>query len=77
MKEILRTNDIIRLNWAQNLLSEHNIEVFHLDKHMATLEGSISAIQQRLMVHDDDFNYANEILKNALKELEDSYNNDD
>ncbi|MBK67225.1 MAG: hypothetical protein CMP22_03735 [Rickettsiales bacterium] len=69
MKEILRSNDIIRLTWAKNLLEEHDIQAFHLDYNMAMAEGSISAIQQRLMVIEEDYEQAKSLLDKAIEEL--------
>ncbi|HSF93914.1 MAG TPA: DUF2007 domain-containing protein [Thermohalobaculum sp.] len=55
MREILRTNDLVRLSWFQALLSERSINSVVLDSHTSVLEGSVSAIPRRLMVREDDF----------------------
>jgi hypothetical protein len=62
MKEILRTNDPVLLSWAEALLTDARIETIQLDAHTAALEGSISAIQRRLMVADDDYASARRLL---------------
>jgi hypothetical protein len=54
MKELLRTNDPVRLSWLQALLSDSGIESLVLDQHTSLVEGSIGAIPRRLMVTDDD-----------------------
>ncbi len=54
MKEILRTNDPVLISVAQSLLKQAGIEVLVFDGHAALAEGSIGAIQRRLMVLDDD-----------------------
>ncbi|MFD1880163.1 DUF2007 domain-containing protein [Paracoccus pacificus] len=54
MKELLRSNDPVTLSIATSILRGEGIEVFHLDQHASILEGSIGAIQQRLMVADRD-----------------------
>ena len=54
MKELLRTNDAVLLSWAQAVLADCGIRAVVLDTHTAILEGSIAAIQRRLMVADDD-----------------------
>ena len=54
MKEILRTNDPVLLSLAQSLLKEAGIEALVFDGHAAIAEGSIGAIQRRLMVIDED-----------------------
>lgn len=54
MKEIMRTNDVVRLSWISALLSDAGIECLVLDAHTSILEGSVGAIPRRLMVADDD-----------------------
>ena len=54
MKELLRTNDLVRLSWLQALLSDAGIESVVLDQNTATVEGSIAALQRRLMVREQD-----------------------
>ncbi len=58
MRELLRTNDVVHLSWATALLHEAGIEAIVLDTHTSVLEGSVSAIQRRLMVHEDDYSRA-------------------
>ena len=50
MKELFRTNDPVRLSWAQALLAAAGIEAVVLDTHTSIIEGSIGAIPRRLMV---------------------------
>ncbi len=50
MIEILRTNDAVALSLAEALLGEVGIKCFVADRHMSALEGSIGAIQRRLLV---------------------------
>jgi tRNA1(Val) A37 N6-methylase TrmN6 len=54
VKEILRTNDAVLLSWARTVLTDAGIDAIVLDTHTSILEGSIAAIQQRLMVTDHD-----------------------
>ena len=70
MKEVLRTNNLIEISWAQSVLADMGIETVVLDNHTAMMEGSIGAIQQRVMVHMDDYNRAGRILKQAAAEIE-------
>ncbi len=65
MIEILRTNDPVRLSWAEALLADAGVESFMMDIHASAIEGSISAIQRRLMVADDDAERAKRILAEA------------
>lgn len=55
MKELTRTNDPVLLSWLLMRLSERGIEAVVLDAHASVIEGSISAIQRRVMVDDSDF----------------------
>src|SRR5579883_1548549 len=54
MKELLRTNDPVRLSWLQALLAGSGIEAIILDTHTSIIEGSIGAIPRRLMVLEED-----------------------
>jgi hypothetical protein len=65
MKELLRTNDLVRLSWAQALLADAGIECLVLDQHTSLVEGSIGAIQRRLMVDDRDHNRAQSVIAAA------------
>jgi hypothetical protein len=65
MKELLRTNDLVRLSWAQALLADAGIECLMLDQHTSLVEGSIGAIQRRLMVDDRDHGRAQSVIAEA------------
>lgn len=62
MKELLRTNDVVRLSWLQALLSDAGIETFVLDNNASVLDGSVVAIRRRLMVRDLDYEAACKLL---------------
>jgi hypothetical protein len=68
MKELLRTNDPIRLSWLQALLRDQGIESCVLDHHTSIVEGSIGAIPRRLMVADEDHRRARALLDAAEEE---------
>jgi len=65
MVELLRTNDAVLLSWLLAQLSGEQIEAVVLDTHASIMEGSISAIQRRVMVHDEDFRRAALVLAEA------------
>lgn len=65
MKELLRTNNPVRISWLTALLADADIEAVVLDTHMAVLEGSASAIRRRLMVNNDDYPRARRVLEDA------------
>lgn len=68
MKELLRTNNPVRLSWLQALLSDRGIESLVLDHHTSLVEGSIGAIPRRLMVSDHDLAHARAVLADAGEE---------
>jgi hypothetical protein len=63
MRELLRTNDTVRLSWLQAMLASAGIEAVILDTHTSIIEGSAGAIPRRLMVHDNDETRARAVLK--------------
>ncbi|HJU20819.1 MAG TPA: DUF2007 domain-containing protein [Stellaceae bacterium] len=69
MKELLRTNDPIRLSWLQALLRDCGIESLVLDQHMSIIEGSIGAIPRRLVVAEADYRRACAALLEAGEEI--------
>ena len=69
MKELIRTNDMVRLSWLQAVLDEAGIAAIVLDAHTSIIEGSIGAIQRRLMVADADHHRAKAVLTRAEGEL--------
>lgn len=70
MKEIFRSNDLVRLSWVEALLKEAGIESLRLDRHASIMEGSISVIQQRIMVLEEDYQLALRRLQEGLRDLE-------
>lgn len=69
MKELVRTNDTVRLSWLQAVLGEAGIETVVLDSYTSIVEGSIGAIPRRLMVADADHARASAALRQAEAEL--------
>jgi hypothetical protein len=69
VKELLRTNDAVRLSWLTALLADSGIAGIVLDLHTSIIEGSISAIPRRLMVADGDFERARRLLDEAGESL--------
>jgi hypothetical protein len=62
MKELLRTNDTVRLSFLQALLRDSGIESLVLDHHTSLVEGSIGAIPRRLVVTQQDYRRAYSVL---------------
>lgn len=65
MKELLRTNDVVRLSWLQALLTDAGIDTLVLDLHTSIAEGSIGILPRRLVVSDEDFSRARRVLLDA------------
>lgn len=69
MRELLRTNDVVRLSWAQACLRDAGIDSLVLDHHTSLVEGSIGAIPRRLMVAEADHRRAQAVIAAAEGEL--------
>ncbi len=65
MRELLRTNDLVILSVVQSMLGEMGIYHVVLDGNMSTLEGSIGAIQRRIMVDAERYGCARKTLEEA------------
>jgi hypothetical protein len=68
MRELLRTNDPVRLSFLEALLNDSGIKSLVLDHHTSVVEGSIGAIPRRLMVAERDYNRACAVLAAAEEE---------
>jgi hypothetical protein len=68
MRELLRTNDPVKLSWLQALLADAGIEAVVLDTHTSIIEGSIGAIPRRLCVLAEDLERARRVLDEAGEE---------
>ncbi len=62
MKEVIRTNDLVLISFAEALLSDAGIETVVLDAHTSMIEGSVNAIQRRVMVADENYERAKTLL---------------
>ena len=65
MVELFRTNDPVLLSWLTAALAADRIEALILDEHASAVEGSVSAIQRRLMVAEEDLPRARRVLAEA------------
>jgi hypothetical protein len=65
MRELLRSNDAVLINFAQSLLRQAGIESFLADQHMSVAEGSIGAFPRRLLVRGEDWTEAGRVLGDA------------
>ncbi|MEH6754605.1 MAG: DUF2007 domain-containing protein [Alphaproteobacteria bacterium] len=62
MRDVLRTNDPVELSLAIALLKDADLEHVVMDGHISVLEGTIGIFPRRLMVLDDDYLLAKDIL---------------
>ena len=69
MKELLRTNDPVRISWLTAVLAEAGVEAIVLDTHTSILEGQIGAIPRRIMVVDEDYESALDLVSAAERDV--------
>ena len=65
MKELIRTNDLVKMSFLQALLTDARIEHVVLDTHMSITEGNANFIAPRLMVDSEDYARAKRLLAEA------------
>jgi Putative prokaryotic signal transducing protein len=65
MRVVATSNDPVRLSFLRALLADAGIVPIVLDAHASIMDGSIGAIQQRLMVKEDDFDRATQLLRDC------------
>ena len=69
MRVVLKTNDPVLLNFAEALLKDAEISSVTFDTHMSVMDGSVGVLPRRLMVSDEAFDQACEVLKGALSDV--------
>jgi hypothetical protein len=65
MAELVRTNNLGLISVIEGLLAGEGIPYLVTDRNMSIMEGSIGAIQMRVLVHDDLEAEARELLTDA------------
>ena len=68
MKEVLATNDAVRLSFLCSVLKDAGIETIVLDNGVASVLSSL--FQSRLMVDDADLAQAKRVIANAESSLD-------
>ena len=53
MHEIIRSNDVVLLSFAESLMRDAGIAMMIADQSMSILEGSLGMLQRRLLVDAD------------------------
>lgn len=65
MIELVRSNDLVYLSWAQAMLKAEGIPNLLADAFVSSIEGSIGAFPRRLLVAEEDAERARQILARA------------
>lgn len=65
MHELIRTNDPVMISFVESLMKEAGIGHFVADQNMSVIEGSLGVLPRRVMVTEDDFAQARQILQDA------------
>ncbi|HEY7977283.1 MAG TPA: DUF2007 domain-containing protein [Rhizomicrobium sp.] len=66
VREILKTNNPVELNFAQAILKDAGIDAVVFDTNMSVMDGSMVILPQRLMVANEDEARAAALLKDAF-----------
>lgn len=66
MRDVLKTNDPVRLSFALALLREAGMNPVVMDEHISIMEGSIGVFPRRVLVADEDAQEARAILRDGL-----------
>lgn len=67
MIELVRSNDVVHLSWAQAMLEAEGIASVVADGHVSAVEGSIGAFPRRLLVPAEDLDRARAVLAQAAQ----------
>lgn len=65
MRDLMTTNDPVLLNFVQVLLRDAGISAALFDGNMSAVQGTLSAVQQRLAVPEDRWSQARRLLEEA------------
>ena len=72
MEELLRTNDLVHLSWAQAMLDSAGVPHLAADLYTSSVEGGIGALPRRLLVAAEDLAEARRVLAEAAQASEES-----
>jgi hypothetical protein len=65
MRELILTNDLVLISYVEALLADQGIEAVVFDRNISLMEGSIGAFPRRVVVPEDVWNRASQILREA------------
>ena len=63
MQEVLRSNDVVLLGYARTVLRDAGLHPVIFDTHASIMDGSVLAIQRRLMVADEEADDARALIE--------------
>jgi hypothetical protein len=63
--ELVRSNDLVHLSWAEAMLRSAGIDSVLADVHVSSVEGSIGILPRRLLVAAEDADEARRVLDGA------------
>jgi hypothetical protein len=66
MRDVLKTNNAVLLNFAEALLADAGIAAVVFDAHMSIMDGSLGILPRRLMVPEEDYDRAKAVLAGSL-----------
>ena len=67
MVELIRSNDLVYLSWAQAMLQGAGIPCMLADQYTSSMEGGIDALPRRLMVPEAELAQARRVLDEAAQ----------
>jgi hypothetical protein len=65
MVELLRSNDPVLISFTTSLLTDAKISHMVADSHMSVIDGSIPVVANRVLVTEDQYEAARELLVDA------------
>lgn len=65
MREIVRSNDAVLLNFIVVLLRDAGLSPHLADEHVSAMEGSIGALPRRILIDSDNLTKAKRVLTEA------------
>lgn len=68
MRPVLKTVDPVTLSYARHVLADAGIESVTFDENASVMDGSMGFLPRRLMVLDEDFSRAEQLLRTAIPE---------
>jgi hypothetical protein len=65
MREILRSNDAVLINFVVVLLRDAGLTPMLADEHVSAIEGSIGALPRRILIASEELAQAKRVMNEA------------